>query len=108
MAIVAHVRAAGCALALGAVDRAEPQIVAALRLFADHEPDNFYRAELWWVATQVFRAANRGARADRMLADGRDWITRIASEHVGAQYRDSFLNRNPVNRALLAAASRLL
>jgi tetratricopeptide (TPR) repeat protein len=107
MAIVAHVRAAGCALALGAVDRAEPQIEAALRLFADHEPDNFYRAELWWVATQVFRAANRGARADRMLADGRDWITRIASEHVGAQYRDSFLNRNPVNRALLAAASRL-
>ena len=30
----------------------------------------------------------------------------IAAEHVGAEFRDSFLHRNPVNRALLAAAGR--
>ncbi len=107
MAVAAHVRAAGCALALDATDRALPQIEAALRLFADHEPDNFYRAELWWVAAQVFRAGNRVALADRMLAEGRDWVMRIATGHVRAEFRASFLHRNPVNRALLGAASRL-
>jgi tetratricopeptide (TPR) repeat protein len=104
MAIAAHVRAAGCALAQGAAERARPQVEAALRLFADHQPDNFYRAELWWVAAQVFRAAGRDAPADRMLAEGRQWVLRIAAQHVRAEYRDSFLHRNPVNRALLAAA----
>lgn len=107
MAIAAHVRAAGCALAQGATDRARPQIEAALRLFSGHEPDNFYRAELWWVAAQVMRAANREEHADRMLAAGRDWIMRIAAEHVRPEFRDSFLNRNPVNRALLGAARGL-
>jgi DNA-binding SARP family transcriptional activator len=107
MAIAAHVRAAGCAMARGAPDRARPQIEAALRLFADHEPDNFYRAELWWVASGAFRATGQDAQADRMLVEGAEWIRRIAAEHVTVEYRDTFLERNPVNRALLAAAGGL-
>ena len=106
MAVAAHVRAAACALAQGAVDRAEPQIDAALHLFAGHEPDNFYRAEVWWVAAQVFDAARLRARADAVLREGRDWVRGIAAEHVPAEFRESFLKRNPVNRALLEAAGR--
>lgn len=106
MAIAAHVRAADCAMSRGAPDRARPQIEAALRLFVDHEPDNFYRAELWWVASGVFRATGHDAQADRMLVEGAEWIRRIAEQHVRVEYRDTFLDRNPVNRALLAAAGR--
>jgi DNA-binding SARP family transcriptional activator/tetratricopeptide (TPR) repeat protein len=105
MAVAAHVRAASCALAQGAVDRAEPQVDAALRLFAEFEPDNFYRAEAWWIAAQVLRAAKLDSRAHRLLAEGSEWIHRIASEHVAPEFRDSFLRRNPVNRLLLAAAA---
>ncbi len=107
MAAAAHARAAGCALAQDAIDRAIPQAEAAVRLFSVHEPDNFYRAEIWWVAAQVFQAASRRAEADHMLALGRDWITRIAAGHLPEAFRDGFLHRNPVNRALLSAALRL-
>lgn len=107
MAVAAHVRAAACALAQGAVDRAEPQVDAALHLFAGQDPDNFYRAEVWWVAAQVFGAAGLHTRAQRELAEGREWVQRIASEHVPAEFRESFLKRNPVNRALLAASGRM-
>lgn len=107
MAIGAHVRAAASALAQGAVDRALPQVDAALRLFGEFEPDNFYRGEIWWVAHRVLAAAGREADASRLLAAGRDWVEAIASEHVIPEFRDSFLRRNSVNRALLNAAARL-
>jgi len=34
------------------------------------------------------------------------WVETTAREHVPDEFRDSFLNRNPVNRELLRAASR--
>jgi len=101
MAIAAHVRAASCALAQKAIDRALPQVEAALRLFGEYEPDNFYRAELWWIAFEVFGAANRGDEARAMLAAGREWIEKTAADHVPAEFRASFLEKNPVNSALL-------
>lgn len=103
MAVAAHARSAGCALAQGAIDRALPHVEAALRLFTDHEPDNFYRPELWWVASRVFAAAGRAAPAKRMLADGRAWVMDVADCHVPADLRDGFLQRNPVNRSLLGS-----
>lgn len=102
MAIAAYARSAACALARGAIDRAQPHVEAALRLFQDYEPDNFYRAELWWIACEVFRGAGRVDEARAMVLAGRDWIESIAREHVPAKYRDSFLRDNPVNRALLS------
>ena len=106
MAMVAHARAASCALSLGAVDRAVAQVEAALRLEADYQPDNFYPPELWWIAAQVFTAADRGAESDAALAKARSWILATASSHVRAEFRESFLHRNPVNRAVLEAARR--
>ena len=106
MAVAAHIRAAACALAQGAIERAEPQVDAALRLFADCEPDNFYRAEVWWVGAQVLAATGRNDRAKRVLAEGGDWVRGIAADHVRPEFRDSFLRRNPVNRALIEAGKR--
>ena len=107
MAIGGHIRAAAGALAQGALDRAVPQVDAALRLFAEFEPDNFYRGEVWWVAHRVLAAAGREADAARVLEAGCEWVRSIAAEHVIPEFRDSFLRRNPVNRALLHAARRL-
>ena len=58
------------------------------------------------ISPQVFLAAKLDKRAHRVFAEGRDWVRRVASEHVPGEYRQSFLHRNPVNLALLAAAQR--
>jgi tetratricopeptide (TPR) repeat protein len=108
MAMAAHARAASCALAQGAVDRSVAQVEAALRLACDYEPDNFYRAELWWVGSRALLAAGRGQESDKLLAQGRDWILGVAHKHVPAEFRDSFLNRNSINRALLTGTRRRL
>ena len=42
------------------------------------------------------------------LAHGTDWVRRVALPNVPDEFRDSFLQRNPANRALLAAADRRL
>lgn len=107
MAIAAHTRAAGCALAQGAPGRARPHVAAALDLFREYEPDNFYRGEVWWTASRVLAATGDVAASDRLIAEGRAWIEAVASARVRPEFRDSFVHRNPVNRALLSAAHRL-
>jgi hypothetical protein len=42
------------------------------------------------------------------LARGAQWVRRVALPQVPEEFRDSFLQRNPSNRALLAAADRRL
>ena len=42
-----------------------------------------------------------------MTATRCNWIQRVADEQVPPEFRDGFLNRNPVNRELLALGSRL-
>lgn len=108
MAMAAHARAAACALAQGAADRALAQIEGALRLEDAYQPDNFYFPELWWIASQAFLAVGRQAEGDRFLERARGWIADTAARHVRAEFRESFLHRNPVNRAVMAAARRRL
>lgn len=106
MALAGHVRAAGCALAQQAVQRAIPHVEAALRLARDYEPDSFYLPELWLTAARVFLQAGAEAEAAAALRDGLAWLRRVADEEVPAAFRDSFLQRNPVNRDLLALAAQ--
>jgi DNA-binding SARP family transcriptional activator len=106
LALGAHVRAAACALAQDAARRALPHVEAALRLAADFETDSMYRGELWLVAAQVYAAAGEPQLAERTLAEGCAWVRELAEHHVPAEFRDSFLNRNPVNRELLRLQSR--
>lgn len=77
-----------------------------LALLARHgEPLSLYAPEAGWLAWQALqRVAPEPARA--ALADAAAWILRTAREHVPASFRPSFLERNPINRAVLVAAGR--
>jgi DNA-binding SARP family transcriptional activator len=105
-ALAAHVRAAGCALEQGASRRALPHIEAALRLAPDFEMDSMYRGELWLTAYRTYCATGDLALAQRMLADGCAWVHEVAERYVPSEFRDSFLDRNQVNRQLLTSRSR--
>lgn len=70
------------------------------------QPADLYFGEAWWIAAQVFDANGDGDDALMALARGAQWVRRVALPHVPEPFRDSFLQRNPSNRALLAAADR--
>jgi DNA-binding SARP family transcriptional activator/tetratricopeptide (TPR) repeat protein len=108
IALAGHVRAAACALALGAPRRARPHAEAALHLSAEHQPDSFYLPEMWLVAGQVNAALERHAVAAQLWNEGAAWVRRTAATDVPPEYQDSFLHRNPVNAALLQRAGRAL
>jgi DNA-binding SARP family transcriptional activator/tetratricopeptide (TPR) repeat protein len=61
-------------------------------------------AEPWLHASRALRSAGDPA-ADAIAQQGADWLRRTAREQVPEPFRDSFLQRNPVNRALLALAA---
>jgi DNA-binding SARP family transcriptional activator/tetratricopeptide (TPR) repeat protein len=105
IALAGHVRAAGAAAALSAWTRALPHVEAALDLAREHQPESFYIAELWLVGARVYLGLGRGAEARRVLAAGRDWVMARHAADVPDAFRASFLERNPVNRELLALAA---
>ena len=67
-------------------------------------PDFSYTPEAWLLATQAFRAAGEIEAAQAALSAGQHWVRTQALPAVPAPFIDSFLHRNPVNRALMAAA----
>jgi hypothetical protein len=100
------VRAAACALALAAPSRARPHVEAALHLAKTYLPDSFYLPEMWLVAGQVLSALGRVVDAQRAVADGLAWVKHVHDNHVPSEFRDSFRQRNVVNRELFALAAR--
>ena len=102
VALSGHVRAAACALALGAPARALPHVEAARRLATRYLPDSFYLPELWLVSAQTFATLGREPAARRAAADGQAWVREVHDKHVPAEFRDSFLHRNAINRELIA------
>ena len=72
------------------------------------QPADLYLGEAWWLAAQVFEASGDGDRSLMALAEGARWVRRVALPNVPDEFRASFLERNPTNRALLAAADRAL
>ena len=69
-------------------------------------PSDMYLPDAWWIAAQVFEACGSGDEALMALAQGARWVRHVALPHVPEAFRDSFLHRNPTNRALLAAVGR--
>jgi hypothetical protein len=63
-------------------------------------------AELWLNCGRALAAAGDAAHATEVLARDHDWLHSTAAEQVPEPFRDGFLHRNPVNRELLALASR--
>lgn len=70
------------------------------------DPWMLYIGEIFWHAHRALTAAGDRAAALAALNRGLAWIdTTLAN--VPDPFKDSFLNRNPFNRAILNAASRL-
>jgi DNA-binding SARP family transcriptional activator len=72
------------------------------------QPADLYPGEAWWIAARVFDASGDDDDALLALAHGMQWVRRQALPQVPEAFRDSFLQRNASNRALLAAADRRL
>ncbi len=82
------------------------QLRAMLPRLDEVVPADMYLPDAWWIAVQVFDACDASDEAMMALAHATRWIHRVALPNVPEAFRDSFLQRNPTNRALLAAASR--
>ena len=79
----------------------------ALVVLADSDhvvPADIYPAEVWWSAAEVLRAAGDAPSAADAMARGRAWIKDRALPNVPDAFRSSFLERNPINVALLHGA----
>ena len=107
VALAGHVRAGACAMAQNAPKRALPHAEAALHLARQYLPDSFYLPEMWLVAAQTLLALGRMPDARRNAQAGVAWVMNALDTTVPADFRDSFLHRNPVNRELLALSQRL-
>ena len=92
----------------GQGDAAATLLRSLLPRLADTQAADLYPAQAWWIAMQVFAAQGADDEAASALAQGVRWIRQTALPHVPEPYRHSFLNRNPTNRALLAAANSRL
>jgi DNA-binding SARP family transcriptional activator/tetratricopeptide (TPR) repeat protein len=65
-------------------------------------------AALWLHCGRALLVAGDDRHANEVLTQGRDWLRKTVDEQVPVSFRDSFLNRQPVHRELLALASRHL
>ncbi len=74
---------------------------------ATHASIGLYPAEYWWLIFQAFDTAGDKTAALVALRRGVEWIHATAHAHVADEFKDSFLDRNQVNRAVLTTASRL-
>ena len=74
---------------------------------AGKQPYGLYVPEVWWILHAAFAADGDEVAALAALKSAASWIGSVALPHVPDAFRDSFLNRNPINRAVLSAAKRL-
>ena len=68
---------------------------------AHFTPNGFYAPEYWYLASLALRDAGDDAAAEAALRSGARWMRDVALPNVPAEFRASFLERNPVNRAVL-------
>jgi hypothetical protein len=97
---------ARAAVALGDGARAQQAAQALTALLDDgYAPEFTYLPEAWLVAAEAFELVAEHAAARRARAAGVAWVQEQALPRVPAPFIDSFLQRNPVNRRLLAQAA---
>jgi len=58
----------------------------------------------WWVTHRALRTVGRMPAATEALRQAVDWLRRTADRHVPPVFRESFLQRHPVHRAILQKA----
>jgi DNA-binding SARP family transcriptional activator len=77
-----------------------------LEQYSGIQPTDMYLPELWLIGCEIHKAGGEAQEVTALLNRAAGWIHDIAMQCVPDEYRDSFLNRNPINRALLSWASR--
>jgi hypothetical protein len=70
------------------------------------QPSDMHLPQIWWIAHAALAAAGDAEAAAAALQAGAHWIGTVALPHVPDEFRASFLERNAINRHLLAAAAR--
>jgi tetratricopeptide (TPR) repeat protein len=106
VAMAARLRRAQAQSRAGEVQAAAAAMREVMARLDAVPPTDLTLGEAWWAAAQVFDAAGDGDDALMALARGAQWVRRVALPQVPEAFRDSFLQRNPSHRALLAAADR--
>ena len=100
--IDALVCAARAATAGGRPAVAASHALEALGLWPEHAPDGLYIGEVWAAALDSIDDA---AVSKAILGDAVRWITATAAR-LPEEFRESFLDRNPINRTLLTRPQR--
>ncbi|HSB24040.1 MAG TPA: tetratricopeptide repeat protein, partial [Burkholderiaceae bacterium] len=108
IAVKARLLRVGFLIEVGRAAEAAAETRAVVADIDGVQPADLYLGEAWWLAVQAFEAAGDRDDALMALSRGARWVRRVALPNVPDEYRDSFLHRNPSNRALLAAADRRL
>ncbi len=103
--ILALTRGAQTQLELGKAKKALDFSQQAIALLEHYEPD-LQRAEVLLTHYQTLKA-NKDRGANGWLEQTLNWLLSIADNHVPAEYRESFLTKNPVNKAILDEAKRV-
>ena len=103
LALGVHVRWSELARAAGNAAAASDHADEAMALAPNHYAWMQYRGDLYLQTALAFDAARMSTKADAAIEAGLDWL-RVALTHVTGEFRPSFLERNTVNRDLLAMA----
>ncbi|CAM5795982.1 AAA family ATPase OS=Rhizobacter sp OX=1909292 GN=H7306_07515 PE=4 SV=1 [Rhizobacter fulvus] len=93
---------------LGAQALTDAEVDAAVQGLRVTQPSDTYLPSAWWSIVLAYQALGRIDEADQALRTAWSWVVEGALPQVPDAYRDSFLQRNPTNLALLAAAARRL
>ena len=92
-------------LALGEFTQALERSSQVMTLLETYDTDYLYRGEALLAHFRALKASgdfDMQAHLERSL----EWLLGIADHHVPPELRASFLNRNPINRAILTAATQ--
>jgi DNA-binding SARP family transcriptional activator len=106
IAMKARLLAARAALRAGDLDSALDRWQALQPLRSTLQAADCYPPLADAIGRDILLAHGDEARAAVCLATAIAWIRETALPHVPDGFRDSFLHRNPVNRALLTAETR--
>ena len=92
-------------LALGQFGQALERSAQVMSLLETYDLDQLYRGEAL-LAHHLALEANSHRETRAHLERSLEWLLGIADHHVPPEFRASFLNRNPINRTILTAATR--
>ena len=104
--MAARLRCAQAYLALGQAERALEPSALAVEALGKVAPELAYRGDVLLVHYRALSALGDPA-ARPALERALSWLFSTADHRVPAEFRESFLNRNPVNRQMLEAAAHL-